>query len=128
MCPELESSHHLLTIRLSRTLINRRQFLRKQNRIPAHKKKSKSALESATSKPVESPAAAGQGDHDLPHAQVVTSDESADDDDVDTLDVNNNGEPASVPPAFKPGYVNVLYYYIYTRLYIPCIIFTSAAI
>jgi len=33
LCEQLRSARHLLTRRLSRTLINRRQFLRRQNRI-----------------------------------------------------------------------------------------------
>ena len=38
MCPQLKTSHHLLSIRLSRTLINRRLFLRRGRKIPPYSK------------------------------------------------------------------------------------------
>lgn len=34
LCPQLKSARHLLTTRLSRSLINRRQFLRRSRKIP----------------------------------------------------------------------------------------------
>ena len=36
MCPQLTSARHLLRTRLSRTLINRRQFLRRTSKLPQH--------------------------------------------------------------------------------------------
>ena len=36
VCPQLKSSHHLLAIRLSKSLINRRQFLRKTGKLPVY--------------------------------------------------------------------------------------------
>ena len=34
LCPQLKSFRHMLSARLSRTLINRRQFLRRLGKIP----------------------------------------------------------------------------------------------
>ena len=127
ICPQLQSSHHLLSVRLSRTLINRRQFLRKNKKIAAYTKRKQPVADAdkvhhhmhqeETSRFIY--ICAYVNTYILGHPLLLYSSEDVEEDTLDLGDHEYMPGDADVTCPFKPGYVAIyVYMYVYIYIYI----------